>query len=96
MKLSTGSLNQSLHRITQFFYRYRTIILIAGLFGCYGYLITRIGTYTSREPSAQVSEQAIKRLTIDEDSINKIEDLEDQNVEVRALFERARNNPFSE
>ena len=96
MKLSIQTVHNSLHKASRTFYRYRVILLVAGLVGCYGFLITRIGAYTQREPSTQVSEQAIKRLTIDEESIQKIKDLEDQNVEVRALFERARNNPFSE
>ncbi len=96
MKMNTQGIHNSLHKLSQALYRYRVILFIAGLVGCYGFLITRIGAYTQREPSSQVSEQAIKRLTIDEESIQKIKDLEDQNVEVRALFERARNNPFSE
>lgn len=80
----------------QTLYRYRIIIFMVGMLVCYGFLITRISIYSQREPSATVGEQAIQRLTIDEASIEKIEQLEDQNVEVRALFEEARRNPFSE
>lgn len=89
-------ITQNAQKALGFLYKHRIIIFIVGFVGCYGFLITRISTYTQREPGVETSEQAIQRLTIDAESIEKIQDLEDQNVEVRALFEEARKNPFSE
>ncbi len=62
-----------------------------------GFLIFRINQYSSQEPSAeQLNEQqsTIKRIIIDEDSIDKILSLEKRNIAVKSLFEKARDNPF--
>ncbi len=62
-----------------------------------GFLIFRINQYSSQEPSAeQLNEQqsTIKRIIIDEDSIDKILSLEKRNIAIKSLFEKARDNPF--
>lgn len=67
--------------------------------GVNGFLIFRIDQYSSTEPTtAQVAEQqtSIKRINIDEDSINKILKLEKRNIGVKSLFEEARDNPFKD
>lgn len=89
-------ITQTVQKGFSFLHKHRVIIFVIGFVGCYGFLVTRISTYTQLEPGSETSEKAIQRLTIDEESIKKIQDLEDQNVEVRALFEDARKNPFSE
>lgn len=79
--------------------RYAVIIFIVIVVGLYGFLILQISSSATEEPSqAQVQEElgAVKRLKIDEASIEKIQQLEDQNVVVQSLFEEARDNPFSE
>jgi hypothetical protein len=96
MIFSTQTITNKFHSILKFLHRYRLLLVLLATGLCYAFLITRITAYTQREPAAGTSDQAIKRLTIDQESITKIEDLEDQNVEVRTLFEEARQNPFSE
>lgn len=62
-----------------------------------GFLIYRINQYSSQEPSAEhVAEQqnVIKRIVIDEESIDKILRLEERNIAVQSLFKEARDNPF--
>lgn len=62
-----------------------------------GFLIFRINQYSSQEPSPeQLNEQqsTIKRIIIDEDSIDKILSLEKRNIAIKSLFEKARDNPF--
>ncbi len=71
-------------------------VLIAFLFG---FLILRISSYAQTEPSEDaVTEKltTVQRPKIDQNALLKIQQLEDQNVEVKSLFERARDNPFSE
>lgn len=64
-----------------------------------GFLIFEINVLINQEPTdEQISAQSqtIKRPKIDQETINKIEQLEDHNVAVQALFKQARNNPFSD
>lgn len=72
---------------------------IIGVLCLYGFLIFRIGTLASHEPAeAAVTEQlnTLKRLKIDQTTIDKINQLEDQNVSVQSLFKSARDNPFED
>lgn len=64
-----------------------------------GFLVFEINRLINKEPTEeQVTAQleTIKRPKIDQDTINKIEQLEDQNVGVRSLFKQARDNPFQD
>lgn len=94
--MNLASIGTSLQKIPNTFYRYRVLLFVVGYVGCYIFLITQIANYAQEEPSLSTSENAVKTLTIDADSIEKIQELEDQNVEVKALFDDARKNPFSE
>ncbi|MGI9027735.1 MAG: hypothetical protein ACR2FM_02740 [Candidatus Saccharimonadales bacterium] len=77
--------------------RYATFIFIITILLIYSFLVFRIGTLSQAEPSEDaIAEKTntVKRLKIDEDSIKKIIQLEDQNVAVKSLFNEARDNPF--
>ena len=79
--------------------RFEVITFVVLLVGLYGFLIMQISSSATSEPTqAQVMEElgTVKRLKIDQDSIDKIQQLEDQNVVVQSLFQEARDNPFSE
>jgi hypothetical protein len=79
--------------------RYATFLAIVGILLIYSFLVLRISTLSQAEPSEdQITEQAntVKRLRIDQNAINKIEQLEDQNIAVQSLFEEARDNPFQD
>ena len=78
---------------------YATFVFIIGILLLYGFLVFQIGSLASKEPDdSSVSEQlnTLKRLKIDQETIDKIEQLEDQNVSVQALFKEARDNPFQD
>lgn len=75
------------------------VIFILTIISLSGFLIFEINRLTAKEPtSEQISEQleTIKRLKIDQDTIDKIEQLEDQNIAVQSLFQAARDNPFQD
>jgi hypothetical protein len=79
--------------------QYATFSFIVAVLLIYSFLILRINVLTQSEPSDEVvNEQlnTVKRLKIDQDSINKIEQLEDQNIDVQSLFNKARDNPFQD
>jgi hypothetical protein len=79
--------------------RYTSFIFIISILLIYAFLIVRISVLSQASPSEDaIAEQSntIKRLKLDETSIVKIEQLEGQNVEVKSIFEKARDNPFQD
>lgn len=67
--------------------------------GLIGFLVFRINQLATAEPSEALIEeklQTVARPKLDQTVINRIQQLQDQNVEVRSLFDQARNNPFNE
>jgi hypothetical protein len=97
--LKLKELLQKLLPLMGFFKKYIVLIFILGLVGIYGFLVFRINTLNNVEPSEDaVSDQlqTVTRPKIDKASVDKIQQLQGQNVEVKTLFDQARNNPFSE
>lgn len=81
------------------FKRYSTFISIIAMLLIYAFLVVRISMLSQAEPNeSAIAEQSntVKRLKIDQNSINKIEELQDQSIEVKSLFKDARDNPFEE
>lgn len=79
--------------------RYLVMIFIVFFVGLYSFLVLRINTLASSEPSEdQVTEklQTVKRPRIDQNAVDKMQQLEAQNIEVKTLFEQARKDPFNE
>lgn len=79
--------------------KYAVFVFLISIFSVYGFLIFQIGRLSQYEPDeAAVKEQlnTVKRLKIDQNTIDKIEQLEDQNVSVQSLFKSARDNPFQD
>jgi hypothetical protein len=79
--------------------RYVALIFIVGIAAMYGFLVFRINSLATSEPTedAVMEElQTVQRPRIDQDALNKIQQLQDSNVEVQALFKHARDNPFQE
>lgn len=78
---------------------YAGFVFFIGVLLIYSFLVFRISVLSDPKPDdAAVAEQmkTVKRLRIDQNSINRIEQLEDQNVGVQSLFEEARDNPFQD
>lgn len=79
--------------------RYATFIFIISILLIYAFLVFRISMLSQAEPSEDaIAEQSktIKRLKLDQTSIDKIQQLEDQNIGVQSLFKSARDNPFQD
>lgn len=76
------------------------IVICFVVFGAmYGYIIFTSSQQASKHPSdAEINNkfQATKRPKLDDSAAETLRQLSDQNVEVKALFDEARNNPFSE
>lgn len=94
VKAITGTLQSSFKHLQ----RYLGFIFLIGILGIYSFLVFQIGSLSQAEPSDEdvAQQNTVKRLRTDPDSINKIKQLEDQNVGVQSLFEEARDNPFQD
>lgn len=79
--------------------KYLVFIFVITVLLVYGYLVFHINTLASQQPEEDAVTERLKtvqRPKIDEDALNKIEQLEDQNIQVQTLFQQARDNPFVE
>lgn len=79
--------------------RYVVFAFIMTVLLVYGFLIFRINTLASQVPDESAVAERLKtvqRPRIDQEAVEKIEQLEDQNVQVQSLFQQARDNPFVE
>jgi len=82
-----------------FIQRYAAVLFIVTFLTIYSFLIYRINSFAQAEPTEDaIAEklERVQRLNIDEDAVTKIQELQDQSVQVDALFDKARSNPFSE
>lgn len=99
MKIDLSKINEKLEFVWQFFKRYRVILFIVFLAVIYGFLIFRINSLGSQQPSNEEVSAQLTRISaprIDESVVNKIEQLKDNSVQVNTLFNEARQNPFKE
>lgn len=88
-----------LQKLTTLLKQYVVLICIVIFGSMYGFLIYTSGKLAERTPSeAKVSEQfqGSSRPRLDESVAQKLIELQDQNIEVKTLFEEARQNPFAE
>lgn len=79
------------------FSTYKVFIFFLAVALLYGYIVWRINVFSNAP--ASVSEEATQRTAqphIDQDTISKIQSLQDNSVNVQSLFDAARQNPFQE
>lgn len=78
---------------------YVVFISILAVLGLFGFIVIQVRSVANIEPSqAQVMEKLneLNPPRVDQDAIDKIQQLEDANIEVKTLFEEARDNPFQD
>lgn len=79
------------------FRMYRIFLLFLAIAGLYGYILWRVNIYSAIEPDAtEASSQSVRQPHINKNLAEKMQKLEANNVNVKALFDEARNNPFAE
>lgn len=99
ISLSPKKLVASLAKSGRSIKKHSPLIFIVLTVSIYGYLFFRINQLSAAEPPPELiteKQNSIKRINIDEQAVEKIQQLEDQNISVRGLFKAARDNPFSE
>ncbi len=78
---------------------YAAFIFVLVFLGVYVYMVNYIGNLIQDEPSQAAIDSKLKpvnRLKIDQKAVEQINELEAQSIEVKALFDQARQNPFTE
>lgn len=79
--------------------KYAGFIFLLVFLGIYVFLVQHIGHLIEDEPSQAAVDSKlmpVNQLKVDQDAVKKITELESQNVDVKSLFDQARQNPFTE
>lgn len=99
LNLDIKSIRPRLKKLLKLLAKYATFIVIILVLASYGFLVIRIKSLVTNDPNSDAVDQRIKalpRLAIDKNTLTKIQQLQDSNIQVKALFNSARNNPFQE
>lgn len=99
MKLTSASLKEQFDIAAHAVHRYALLLFALFFLAVYSYLGWRIVALSQVEPSqtavdAQLQSAGVPH--IDQQAISKLQQLQDNSVEVRTLFNNARSNPFQE
>lgn len=79
--------------------KYAAVLIFLLFTGIYGYMILKINTLSNPaiDDSDVIAEvKALPTPKIDESAVKKLQSLEDNSVNVQALFDQGRTNPFNE
>jgi hypothetical protein len=99
MNIDLKDLSSKVQPVVAFLKRYTKFIYFIAMLLAATFLVFRINQLSNVQPSDDaITEklQTVQRPRLDADALQKIQQLQDQNVQVQSLFEQARNNPFSE
>lgn len=92
-----GKLTDRLKVMLRKFRRYALVVFLVFVGCIYSFLLLRTSTLNSAQPSADAVTNQVKaaRLPhIDQSVVNQLKTLRDNSVNVQALFDQGRNNPF--
>lgn len=98
-KPSSQSLASRLTSLETYAAHYSVLLFLLLLLVVYGFVVFRIMSYSNVEPSqgeitSQVKAAATPRVS--PTVVQQMLSLQDHSVDVKALFDQARNNPFQE
>ena len=95
--IELGALGSQLGGMFKKLGAYRAFIFFLAVATLYGFILWRINTYSNTPPS-QSEENAVSAAQphINQAVVQKILNLQDNSVNVQALFNQARSNPFQE
>lgn len=99
MKLDKSYLLDKTALLAAFIRRFRFIIVFAIFSLMYGYIMIQVNAINAREPSdKQISDKATAapRTKIDPKLADKITSLEEENIDIKTIFNKTRKNPFAE
>ncbi|HEX8763316.1 MAG TPA: hypothetical protein VF733_06205 [Candidatus Saccharimonadales bacterium] len=97
--MNVKSFQDQLRQVWKSTLRLRILLFLALLTILYAFIAWRINTLVNAEPDAAAIEAKMHKTatpTVDKSIVDKIRQLEDNSVDVRTLFNEARQNPFRE
>ena len=97
-ELDIKSLPMQLKQLGGAFLRYRILLFVMLLCGVYGFVTYRIYVLSGQPADSTVVDSQIAGLTphVDQKVAQHLESLKDNSVNVKALFDKARQSPFAE
>lgn len=96
------NLSQILPRLKKFYMlglKHLTFIVIIVILLVYVFVVARISSLTSAEPTPEAEAAALAETNIpkvDKKAVEKIQALEQNSTELQSIFNEARRNPFLE
>ncbi len=96
--MNIDTLREQLRPISKRIAHFRILICITLVVIAYGFIILRINTLSNAQPnqSTIASQATSSEPHIDQATINKVKQLQDNSVNVQVLFNQSRQNPFHE
>jgi hypothetical protein len=96
--LSLKALPAQLVQLSQTLRRYSIILFVLFIAAVYGFISYKIFTLSNPPTDTSDVTTQVTTLTprIDEQTVEQLESLKDNSVNVRALFDKARKNPFAD
>lgn len=97
VKLSAAGVSTTLNKLLSTLRAYQGFIFFLVVAALYGYIVWRINVYSNTPASqSEASAKAATQPHIDPATVQKLQNLQDNSVNVQALFDQARQNPFQE
>lgn len=95
--MNTDKLKVQVHRLLQNLLSMRIPLFLVVVAAVYGFIVWRISALQAVQPNLDaVSSKLQSTPHIDQATVTKVKQLQDNSVNVQALFNQARNNPFQE
>jgi hypothetical protein len=99
LKVSLGTSLEKLSGLLKTLRRYAILLFLVFVAGLYGFVVLRVDTLNSAQPSADAVSSQVKAARvphIDQSVVQQLQSLQDNSVSVQTLFDQARNNPFQQ
>lgn len=99
ISLNFKSIKPQFEKLFKKLSKHATFIVITLVLLVYVFMVWRISTLTTAEPSAQAESAALAETSIprvNRNAVEQIQALEQNSTEIQSLFNQARNNPFQE
>ena len=96
--MNIDNLKHFLHQISKRLLQFRIVLFLVSVILVYIFIIWRVDMLSNAKPdqSAVDSQTSTSTPKIDQATVNKINQLQDNSVSVQALFNQARRSPFRE
>ena len=97
--LNISSLSEKLSDALPRLKRYIPLAFLIVVVGLYGFIVYRVNTLNSAEPSTEdvtAQSKTAQVPHIDPSLIQQLQSLQNNSTSVKALFDAARDNPFQE